>query len=124
MNPTQHPHLGELIEATLKEMGMSKAEFGRRIRTSRQNVSLILKKKTLDSELIWRIGKVFGEDFFHRLSMQFSGHDLYQSGDNSNGNGKLEMKLTISNQHLALLTAEMVRNLTGSDESTREEIQQ
>lgn len=110
----KHPHLGEFIESLLKEKGMSKAEFGRRIRTSRQNVSLILKKKTLDSDLIWRIGKVLGQDFFHRLSMQFSGENLYDASDT--GKGRLEMKLEISNQRLALLTAEMVRTLVEGEE--------
>lgn len=57
-------HIGELIEAKISEVGITKAEFGRRINTSRQNVNTILKKKSLDTELLKSISKVLNHDFF------------------------------------------------------------
>jgi transcriptional regulator with XRE-family HTH domain len=61
-------HVGELITAKLKERGMSKAEFGRRISTSRQNVSLILRKHDIDTGLLRRICEALQHDFFGELA--------------------------------------------------------
>lgn len=57
-------HIGQLVEERIKEMGITKAEFGRRISTSRQNVNTILKKKSLDSEMLGNISEVLNFDFF------------------------------------------------------------
>ena len=57
-------HIGRLIEQRIKEVGMTKAEFGRRINTSRQNVNTLLKKNSLDTEMLWRISEVLNFDFF------------------------------------------------------------
>ena len=57
-------HIGRLIEKRIKEVGMTKAEFGRRINTSRQNVNTLLRKESLDTELLWRISEVLNFDFF------------------------------------------------------------
>ncbi|MEM6273537.1 MAG: helix-turn-helix domain-containing protein, partial [Bacteroidota bacterium] len=62
------PHLGQLIAARLRELGMSQAEFSRRIHTSRQNVNLILKKETLDSGLLFRISRILQMNFFQLMS--------------------------------------------------------
>ena len=51
-------HIGEMIDARLKEIGMTKAEFGRRLDTSRQNVNTIVKKSSLDAILLVRISSV------------------------------------------------------------------
>lgn len=61
-------HLGELITAKLEEKGMSKAEFGRRINTSRQNVSLILQKHDIDTGMLRRICQALQHDFFGELA--------------------------------------------------------
>lgn len=63
MNPNDI-HIGELIEQRIAEIGITKAEFGRRISTSRQNVNTILKKKSLDSDVLRRVSKVLKCDFF------------------------------------------------------------
>lgn len=59
--------IGEHIHARLKEIGMTKAEFGRRLFTSRQNVSLILKKESMDTQLLAKICKVLDYDFFEHI---------------------------------------------------------
>ena len=57
-------HIGNRIEKRVKELGMSKAEFGRRIQTSRQNVSLILQKSSINTDLLDKISGVLDFDFF------------------------------------------------------------
>lgn len=59
--------LGERIEERIKERGMTKAEFGRRINTSRQNVNTLLRKDSFDTRLLVKIGKVLEYDFFQHL---------------------------------------------------------
>lgn len=62
-------HIGSLIEARIKALGMTKAEFGRRINTTRQNVNTILRKHSLDAELLQRISLVLKYDFFKYYSI-------------------------------------------------------
>ena len=61
---TKRVHLGKLIEKVLKERGMSKAEFGRRIDTSRQNINGMLQKPTLDCASVIKISQVLEVNFF------------------------------------------------------------
>lgn len=61
-------HIGRLIEERINEVGMSKAEFGRRINTSRQNVNTLLRKASLDTTVLSQIGKVLNHDFFRYYS--------------------------------------------------------
>lgn len=68
-----NPTLGQMIAARLKAIGMTKAEFGRRISTSRQNVSLILKKESMDTKLLRKISEVLDHDFFSDLSTTTGG---------------------------------------------------
>lgn len=65
---SQKQVLGQMIAERLKAIGMSKAEFGRRINTSRQNVSLILRKESMDTKLLQKISEVLDHDFFGDLS--------------------------------------------------------
>jgi transcriptional regulator with XRE-family HTH domain len=64
----QDQTLGQMIDARLKAIGMTRAEFGRRISMSRQNVSLVLRKESMDTNLLQRISKVLDHDFFSDLS--------------------------------------------------------
>ena len=61
-------HIGSEIERRLIEMGMTKAEFGRRIITSRQNVSLILQKESMDTAALHKICRVLDHNFFQYIS--------------------------------------------------------
>jgi transcriptional regulator with XRE-family HTH domain len=62
------PHLGELVARRLDESGMTKAEFGRRIGTSRQNVNSLIRKSALTTEQLMDICLVMKYDFFAVLS--------------------------------------------------------
>ncbi len=57
-------HIGNEISARIKEIGMTKAEFGRRVNTSRQNVNTLLRKESLDGHHLFVICKVLDIDFF------------------------------------------------------------
>ena len=65
-------HLGNLIAQQLIKVGMTKAEFGRRIGTSRQNVNTILKKQSINTELLIQICIVLDYNFFADLESSFS----------------------------------------------------
>lgn len=61
-------HIGQMIEQVLDERGMTKAEFGRRINTSRQNINSLLRKRTVDVMYLFQISKVLEYDFFAAYS--------------------------------------------------------
>lgn len=61
-------HIGKLVLDKLKERGISKSEFARRINKSRQNVQDIFKRQSLDTQLLSEIGEVLTFDFFSALS--------------------------------------------------------
>jgi Cro/C1-type HTH DNA-binding domain len=61
-------HLGTLVDQRLGESGMTKAEFGRRIGTSRQNVNTLIRKPTLTTEQLMDICVVMKYDLFAVLS--------------------------------------------------------
>ncbi len=58
------PHIGRLIEEKIREVGMTKAEFGRRINTSRQNVNTILRKEHLPADILAKASRILGYNFF------------------------------------------------------------
>ena len=62
---TDRIHLGEIIKEQLELVGMNNAELGRRINTSRQNIDKILKKNSIDSEQLYKIGQAMNYDFFN-----------------------------------------------------------
>jgi DNA-binding Xre family transcriptional regulator len=66
-------HIGKLIAEVLDERGMTKAEFGRRIQTSRQNVNSLLRKKSLDTDYLLRICITLDFDFFAAYSASVNG---------------------------------------------------
>jgi len=63
-------HVGKLVLDKLKERGMKKSEFARRINKSRQNVQDIFKRESLDTHLLFDISVVLEFNFFEILSDQ------------------------------------------------------
>ena len=57
-------HIGKLIGERLTQIGMTKSEFARRINKARQNVNDILKRQSIDTELLFSISKALNYDFF------------------------------------------------------------
>lgn len=103
----KHPALGPIIEKVLAEHGMSKADFGRRIDTSRQNVSLILKKSHFDTQLLWKICDVLDTDLFGLISQSFDGGDPGQEIRT----GTMNIHLELSDTKLVHITADLVRGI-------------
>lgn len=103
----QMPHLGQLITETLQLRGMTKAEFGRRINTSRQNVSLILRKQSMDVGLLWKICHVLKIDLFQILSLAAEGEGHPGLG----GRGSMAIRLELADKELVHLTADLIRNI-------------
>lgn len=57
-------HIGEIIEQRLLQSGITKSEFARRIVKARQNVNDILRRKSVDTELLLAISRALKFDFF------------------------------------------------------------
>ena len=70
--PINKVHIGELIEKRRKEVGMTKAELGRRINTSRQNINSILKKEHISTDLLVQISRELDHNFFEDYAFQES----------------------------------------------------
>ena len=80
-------HIGKLIDKQLRLVGMTKSEFARRIHTAPQNIHIILKKSSIDTDLLQRISKTLGYDFFqHYLGLAPSGNNVLM------GNTATELK--------------------------------
>ena len=59
--------IGRLIEEKLTEVGMSKAEFGRRMNTSRQNVNTLLRKEDMGILTLINASNVLKTNFFNAV---------------------------------------------------------
>ena len=73
-------HMGNLIDAQIIKVGMTKAEFGRRINTSRQNVNTLLKKPFLSIDLLLKICSVLNYNFLDEL-VEYLPKELQESGE-------------------------------------------
>jgi transcriptional regulator with XRE-family HTH domain len=56
--------LGKKIEEVLKDRKMSVADFAKKINTNRNNVYDIFKRKSIDTELLYKISKILSYNFF------------------------------------------------------------
>ncbi len=57
-------HIGIIIKQRVDELGISKAEFARRINTTSQNIYGIFKRKSIDTNLLIKISQVLNHNFF------------------------------------------------------------
>lgn len=60
-------HIGELIDARIKECGMSYAEFARQLCVERTTVYNIVRSKSIDTERLIRISNILGYDFLRNV---------------------------------------------------------
>lgn len=65
MERSQRIHIGRIIEARINELRISKAEFARRIGTSKQNVNRILEKESMDTAVLTKYSEVLNYNFFN-----------------------------------------------------------
>lgn len=57
-------HIGKLIKMRLEQLGMTKAEFARRINKTPQNVHNMIGRESLDTNLLRNISTVLNYNFF------------------------------------------------------------
>lgn len=63
-------HLGQLMEERLIEIGMTKAEFARRMGVSRQKVNTWKIQPSFDVKLLLQMGKILNKDFLAELVLK------------------------------------------------------
>lgn len=82
-------NIGFTIEQKLNELGMSKAEFGRRIGVPQQNVNRILDKTSIDTDKLATICETLGYNFFKEYTDDLSdtSNDVSLAGNNNQVNG-------------------------------------
>jgi plasmid maintenance system antidote protein VapI len=73
-------HIGEIIKCQIHASGMTKSEFSRRLNTSPQNAYEIVKRSSINTEMLQSICKILNYDFFAH----------YQEGRDSKDNTSLE----------------------------------
>jgi len=56
--------IGKIIENVFNDSGLSVSELARKIQTTRQNMYGIFKRKSIDTELLTRLGIALNYDFF------------------------------------------------------------
>jgi hypothetical protein len=57
-------HIGKLINLRITQVGITKAEFARRINKTPQNITDLLLRSSMDTALLAIIGNVLGYNFF------------------------------------------------------------
>ena len=67
-------HIGKMIKAEFERMPRSYtvARFARQLNCRRGNIHDIFKRETIDTELLERISRLLGHDFFRDLSDELS----------------------------------------------------
>ena len=65
--PKPNVHYGKEVLAKLESRGMSKAEFAKRIKCSRNNVYNIFNREYIDMRRLRDISEVLDFDFIHDL---------------------------------------------------------
>jgi len=59
---------GQLVREVFKSTGLSVTELGKRVGTTRQNIYRIFDRKSIDSALLFRLGKAMSYDFYKHFS--------------------------------------------------------
>lgn len=65
-------HVGSIIKETLKKKGKSVTWFANEMCCTRTNVYKIFRKKSIDTDIIWRASQVLEYDFFAVMSQKLS----------------------------------------------------
>jgi hypothetical protein len=57
-------HIGKIIDRQIKENGMAKSELARRVKTTPQQIQVLLKRSSIDTEMLQRISRALSYNFF------------------------------------------------------------
>jgi transcriptional regulator with XRE-family HTH domain len=91
-------HVGKKIKEELYKQGISVSVFAKKINRSRNVVYDIFERESIDTELLGKIGKVLGFDFFNLYSSQkeyqhLSKNNTFNENQNSYSKQQEEIKL-------------------------------
>jgi hypothetical protein len=88
-------NVGLAIEQRITDLKISKAEFGRRLGTTKQNAYRILQKTSCDTNDLVMYGEVLGFNFF-TLFCEKELHEAKRNSNNSNINGLIGDNISIN----------------------------
>ncbi|MBI4929413.1 MAG: helix-turn-helix transcriptional regulator [Bacteroidetes bacterium] len=63
-------HIGQLIEKKRKELSIKKVELARRVGTSRENVTMITYRKSIQVDMLRKFCVALNYDFFQHYALQ------------------------------------------------------
>lgn len=69
MEQNEELHIGKMIQQVLKKQGRSITWFANELHCCRTNVYLIFNKQHIDTELLTRISKILGHNFFMDIAI-------------------------------------------------------
>lgn len=69
MEQNEELHIGKMIQQVLKKQGRSITWFANELHCCRTNVYLIFNKQHIDTELLTRISKILGHNFFMDMAI-------------------------------------------------------
>ncbi len=69
MEQNEELHIGKMIRQVLKKQGRSITWFANELHCCRTNVYLIFSKQHIDTELLTRISKILGHNFFMDIAI-------------------------------------------------------
>ena len=79
----QDINIGEAIDRRLKELHMSKTEFGRRLGMPQQNVNRILRDRNIKTDKLAEICDILGYNFFRLYCEDTGAINAVAAGDSS-----------------------------------------
>ena len=65
-------HIGKLIEQVMHSQGRSPSWLARQLYCDRTNVYKIFRKRSIDTETLYRISMILGHDFFRDYTADFA----------------------------------------------------
>jgi len=102
-------HLGKLVEKAWNRSGMTSSEFALAIGQARQNVRQVFSRQSMDTELLFRISTVLGENFFQVLAeaLKIAPRENPESGKQEHGQDMrqkvLELELEAAKKEIEYL---------------------
>jgi len=66
-NPINNIHIGSIIKAKAVERGISETELSKRIHCHNSNIHYLYKKKSINTEQLWKISMALEFDFFTEI---------------------------------------------------------
>lgn len=85
-------HIGSIIQEKVKELGWTDTAFANKIDTSRQNVSSIYSRPSIDSNMLFNISQATGFNFFD-CYMQTSEQNSFASPKVENAKVLIQIEL-------------------------------